>query len=672
MIAQADNEEKIILIIEDAPEDRVAYRRFLFRSSDFRCRIIEAESGNHGLDLWRSQRPDCVLLDFQLPDHDGLSMLKSMIEENGPNASAIVMLTGTGDTRLAVEAMKSGAHDYLDKNRITPDALLHAITNAIEKASLRRQVENQREWLHTTLRSIGDAVIATDTESRIAFMNPIAETLTGWPWAVAQGRPVQNVFRTINDNSSAGQESPFESAMQILDNVGLVNESTLRTRDGSLIPIDECGSPIRDRRGKLLGAVMVFRDISERKKFELEREALLQREKRARAAAEQANRLKDEFLATISHELRTPLNHMLGWLQMLRGGRLTQEESARALDTVERNARLQNRLIQDLLDVSRIITGKLKIDPRPLHFNQIIEAAIDAIKPSADAKNIILESDLDPQADRFTGDPVRLQQVIWNLLSNAVKFTPPTGRVSLRSFRKDSHVGLTVSDTGKGIRPDFLPYVFNRFSQEDGSFQRKHGGLGLGLAIVRHLVEAHGGDVLAESAGEGQGAHFTITLPLRPLDDGQHSLRDSLSDFNGFSNESLLFAQADLLKNLCVLVVDCEEDARQQMREILQPTGVTIYEANGMQEALKILGESSCDLLISDISMLQNGGFELIIEARRRGFVLPAIALTAMTDSSDRMQALATGYQMHLPKPIDPTELILAVASLTGRLTQQD
>jgi signal transduction histidine kinase len=405
-----------------------------------------------------------------------------------------------------------------------------------------------------------------------------------------------------------------------------------------------------------------------RKRSEEEREQLLAREQAARAQAEEANRLKDEFLATISHELRTPLNHMLGWVMMLRSGSLQAEKSAEALETIERNVRAQNRLVEDLLDVSRTVTGRMQLHIQPVAPAQLVEAALASVRPAAEAKGVRLQVALDSRPGTISGDPDRLQQVIWNLVSNAIKFTPKGGRVQARIERLNSHVEIKVSDTGEGIAPEFLPHVFDRFSQADGSSKRRYGGLGLGLAIVRHLVELHGGSVRVESPGLGQGATFTVVLPLTIV----HSLPEQTRPQEVLDSNSLKRDGVPRLDGTRVLIVDDEDDARALLITILSANGAEVKAASGRAEALEAVEEWRPDVLVSDIGMPNGDGYELIREIRRTdsmaGRQLPAVALTAYARADDRMRALAAGFQMHVTKPVEPRELLVVVASLAGRL----
>ncbi len=386
--------------------------------------------------------------------------------------------------------------------------------------------------------------------------------------------------------------------------------------------------------------------------------------------AEESSQLKEEFLATISHELRTPLNAILGWARMLRLGQLDGEKVAKALETIERNAQAQAQLIEDLLDVSRIITGKLRMDVRPADPNSFTEAAIDALKPAAEAKGVRIQKIMDTGIVSVPGDPVRLQQVVWNLLSNAIKFTPRGGRVQVRLERVNSHVEIVISDTGQGIVPEFLPHVFDRFRQADQRTSRQHGGMGLGLAIVRHLVELHGGTVSAESPGEGRGATFTVRLPVAPV----YQLDPDGGRVHPTARELLPASETvDRIDRLRILVVDDERDTRDLLKVGLELCGAEVKAAGSTIEALEAIKQSIPDVLISDIGMPLQDGYELIRHLRtlpaESGGKVPAIALTAYARVEDRMQALRAGYQMHVPKPVELAELVAVIASLARRST---
>ena len=427
--------------------------------------------------------------------------------------------------------------------------------------------------------------------------------------------------------------------------------------------------------GSVIGTLTVIEDVTERVAREGELQAqieartrLLASEKLARSEAERANRLKDDFLATISHELRNPLNAIMGWAHMLRLGKLNQANTERAVETIYRNAKSQAQLVADLLDVSRIISGKLRLDVRTVDMIYIVNAAIDSIRPAADAKGILLQTMLDPAAGPISGDADRLQQVVWNLLTNAVKFTPKNGKIKVKVQRIESHVEIVVSDSGVGISSEFLPYVFDRFRQADASTTRIHGGLGLGLSIVRQLVDLHGGNISVHSEGEGKGATFTITLPFVGVISNHQEAEPAQP---AESDEFVSFEGLPSLVGLKVLVVDDEIDTRELISEVLKECGSEVVLSGSAAEALEALEQHQPDILISDLGMPDEDGYSLISKIRslppERGGQIPAAALTAYARAEDRMRVLRSGFQFHLPKPVDSAELVTVVASLAGR-----
>ncbi len=509
---------------------------------------------------------------------------------------------------------------------------------------------------------IADGALLYDERERCLTANPVARERLGLAGA---GQPLRDLFEDEADYLAVRQEI-FKLAPVKL-------EARLRTAGGESFPASICGGVDYGLDGKLTGYFVTFDDITERRRAAAERERLLSREQSLRAEAEAANRLKDEFLATVSHELRAPLNSIFGWARILRGGGLSPEKAARAYETIEHSARAQNKLIGDLLDVSRVITGKLRLDVRAVAPAPVVEAAVEAARPAAEAKSISLQVSLDSQAEDVAGDADRLQQVVWNLVSNAIKFTPHGGRVEVRLARALSHVEIAVSDTGQGIAPEFLPHVFERFRQQDGSTTRRHGGLGLGLAIVRHLVELHGGTVRAESPGEGLGSTFIVTLPLRTAD---HGLRIEPAQGAGLGEGDRKSAMrnplSSILRGVRVLVVDDEAETREFLGFVLRQEGAEVVAAATAAESLAKLTDWRPDVLVADISLPGEDGYELIgkVRAQASGRELPAVALTAYARAEDRMRVLASGYQMHLSKPAEPEELVAMVASLAGRLSK--
>ncbi|HJQ26136.1 MAG TPA: response regulator [Blastocatellia bacterium] len=426
---------------------------------------------------------------------------------------------------------------------------------------------------------------------------------------------------------------------------------------------DELELRVQQRTAELARAnAALHAEILERQRAEEERLQLLISEQQARAEAEAANHAKDEFLATVSHELRTPLTSILGWTRLLRTREPDVASLARGLETIERNAKSQAKLIEDILDVSRIISGKLRIEVRPLQFVPIIEMAIDAVRPAAEAKSIRIQTAFDAPAGVLRGDPTRMQQVVWNLLSNAVKFTSNGGEIRIHLARHDDSARFTVSDNGCGISADFLPYIFDRFSQAERHMTRKHGGLGLGLAIVRHLVEMHGGSIQVESPGEGQGATFTVDLPM------------SFGHTEAADETEPAARRIDMphrLKDLRILLVDDDPDTLQMLTIALEMAGGEVRACGSASEALDTLEKWKADLLVSDIGMPNEDGYALIRKVRslepELGGTIPAIALTAFAGVADRSRALSTGFQTHISKPIEPSDLVDIIAQLAGR-----
>lgn len=438
--------------------------------------------------------------------------------------------------------------------------------------------------------------------------------------------------------------------------------------DGKVGWIRDRGFPVPDEGGKFTRVVFISEDITDHKEVETDQEQILVREQHAREVAEAVNRAKDEFIAVISHELRAPLNAILGWVHILKNRSVNENAFIHAVEVIERSARSQQQMIEDLIDTVRITKGKMRLEMKQVDLAQVIESSTEALHPAAAARGIKMRLTLKGKDNVITGDPDRLQQVIWNLLSNAVKFTPDDGEVEVQLERADPYLRITVKDNGKGISQDLLPHIFNRFRQDDSFGKRRQGGLGLGLALVRHLVELHGGTAEAESAGEGQGSTFKVNLPLRALR-SQKAGREY-----PVSHENAPTIQANSLSGIQILVVDDEADARNLLATLLSQYGATVSTASSAAEALILLKESQTqslpDLLISDIGMPGEDGYSLIQRIRRlapqEGGLIPAIALTAYGRASDRIKALSAGFQTHLPKPVEPAELVITIVNLTG------
>jgi PAS domain S-box-containing protein len=490
----------------------------------------------------------------------------------------------------------------------------------------------------------------TDLKGRFLEVNPAYCRITGYT----------EQELSLTDFQSITHPEDLKANIQLIEDMqaekisGFMIENRYIRKDGSLVWVQNSVSV------QPSFFAWISYDITGIKEIEKERSQLLIREQEARREAEEANRTKDEFIAIVSHELRTPLTAMLGWVRLMRNGKLDQQSSVRALETIERNVKAQAQLIEDLLDISRIVTRKLQIHFQQVELDTVIKEAVDSIRPAADAKHIHIRTIFDSGARLVSGDIDRLRQIIWNLLSNSIKFTPEGGSIEVQLEKGKDRLEVTVKDTGQGIKPEFLPFIFDRFRQADVSNARTHGGLGLGLAIVKHLVELHGGTIKADSPGEEKGATFTIQLPYIQEKPHSHTLDHKRGD-------NKIAAISSELVGLNILVVDDELDTRELIKTILEQSGASVMVATSAAEALEQLQKSWPDLLISDIAMPEADGYELISKVRimERGDKLPAVALTAHARVEDRIRVLSAGFQMHVPKPIEPDELVTIIAGLT-------
>ena len=523
----------------------------------------------------------------------------------------------------------------------------------------RNQAQKAEAHLAAIVESSDDAIISKDLNSIITSWNHGAERLFGYTAQEAIGQPVTMLMPPERFDEEVGILERIRRGESI-DHY----ETVRRRKDGTLLQISLTVSPLTDRNGTIIGASKIARDISERKQAEIEREQLLASERHALERAEGEARMKDEFLASLSHELRTPLNAIFGWANILRTSS-DPVEIAEGLEIIERNARAQTKMIEDLLDMSRIISGKVRLDVQRVDLISVINSTIESVKPMAAAKQIRLTSVLDPVAGPVSGDPARLQQILWNLLTNAVKFTQKAGRVHVVLERINSQLEISVHDNGRGIPADFLPYVFHRFRQADASTTREQRGLGLGLAIVKNLTELHGGSVSAKSPGVNKGATFIIALPMVMNVEADPNRRHPRT----VSHE--VFAETLHLDGVRVLAVDDEADARYLIKRILSGCGAQVQTADSGEAARRFLREKKPDVLIMDIGMPNEDGYEAIGKVRQlpreQGGKVPAIALTAFARSEDRRRAILKGFQMHVAKPVEPSELIAMVASLAGR-----
>jgi PAS domain S-box-containing protein len=502
------------------------------------------------------------------------------------------------------------------------------------------------------------SVFAIDPEGRILSWNKGAEKAFGYSKEEVVGENFAILFLP-EDRGEGAPERELETARC----EERVAEQGWRARkDGARLWVSGWLNALNDDAGNRIGYVKVMAvggDLEREQAETLAREAL-ERERTTRSEYEDASRSKDEFIALVSHELRSPLNAILGWTRILRQGRPDEELYQRATEIIERSARMQSQLIEDLMDTARIVRGKLKLEVHPVNLAPLIEKALDVVRPAADAKGITLVTSLDREADQITGDPDRLQQVVWNLLSNAVKFTNEGGRVEVKLGRVDPCIQISVSDTGCGVSPEFMPYLFERYRQAGASGARRKGGLGLGLTLVRQLVEMHGGSVTAESDGEGKGATFIVSLPVRAIYTSETE------------RQPMAAAHTRSLEGIRAAVVDDEANARELIASVLESYGAQVTAFASAGEALDMLTSTRRpDVLVCDLAMPGEDGFSLIHKLREwekaHDGVLPAIALTAFGRVEDRTRALYSGFQMHISKPVEPVELVIVVRSLIER-----
>ncbi len=541
---------------------------------------------------------------------------------------------------LTISPLRTSAGVIIGASKIARDVTEH------------KRLERDARWLAAIVESSDDAIISKDLDGIVTSWNRGAQRIFGYDASEMVGRSV----RLLIPLDLHGEEDEVLARIRRGETVDHY-ETVRRRKDGTLFPISLTVSPLRAADGTVIGASKIARDISDKKQAEHERQQLLR-------MAQEASQLKDEFLATLSHELRTPLNAILGYTRMMRSGLLSEERRDKALETVARNATSLTQIVEDVLDVSRIIAGKVRLQTQTVELPGIVAESVDTVTPAAEAKGIHIDTVIDPKATIVWGDPERLQQIMWNLLSNAVKFTGLGGRIEVRLTRLDGHVEVMVSDTGVGIPAEFLPHVFERFRQADAGISREHGGLGLGLAITRHLTELQGGTVSASSEGRGKGATFRLELPVKPSARPDTPAGAPAAPVAGG-------IAVPLLLGIRILVVDDEPDALALIREILEATQATVETASSGQQAWECIEKQAPDVLLADLGMPRMNGFDLIDRVRRstRAEVrdLPAAALTAYARSEDRAKALRCGFQRHLTKPIDPGELMAAMASLAGR-----
>ncbi|MEH2151993.1 hybrid sensor histidine kinase/response regulator [Nostoc sp.] len=707
-----------ILLVDDKLENLLALEAILEKLGE---NLVRATSGEEALRCLLHQDFAVILLDVQMPGMDGFETATLIRNRGRSRHTPIIFLTAfsTSDQML-FKGYALGAVDYLLKP-LDPNILTSKVTVFVELFKKTEAVKQQTAQLvavNTELRQSEErfrslstcspvGIFETDTEGDCKYTNPRYQAICGLKAAESlEKKWLESVYIEDKERAIASWSA------YICEGREYSEEFRFQAAHSNIRWVQVRSSPMLSSQGELLGYVGTLEDITERKQAEEVRAQVI-REQTARQEAEAANRMKDEFLAVLSHELRTPLTSMLGWSKILRTKKLDEKATSRALEAIERNAISQMQLIEDILDVSRIIRGQLRLNVSAVNLLSVMEAALEAVRPLAEPKDIKLNTVLDTSIGSVYGDPARLQQIVWNLLTNAIKFTPKGGRVEVRLSTyfgfsisdfgleadgenldssntdesnnlksvlessddleptfilskksqniKSQYAQIQVIDTGIGISAEFLPKVFERFRQADSTTTRSHNGLGLGLAIVRHLVELHKGTIFAQSLGSGQGATFTVRLPLLQDNRGGRTSREA-------TGETSSSVPSTPLAGLRVLVVDDEADTRNFLSFMFEEYGAFATAVGSVDEALAVLEQAKPDILISDIGMSEQDGYTLIRKLRsleqERGGRIPAIALTAYTREEDRLEALRAGFQQHLSKPIDPNKLIAAVVNV--------
>jgi signal transduction histidine kinase/DNA-binding response OmpR family regulator len=694
--------------LEGAPrvliaDDNADMRDYLTRILGQSYHVEAVGDGHSALERISARPPDLVLTDVMMPGLDGFGLLAAVRAQERNRSLPVILLSARAGDEARIEGLQAGADEYLVKP-FRARELLAGVASQLRLARLRRETELERLRLlqenaavMQTLNDVG-AIVASDLDR-----DKVVQAVTDAATELTTAQFGAFFYNVINDGgesymlytiSGAPREAfskfPMPRNTPLFEatfkGTGVVRSPDI-TKDplyghnpphygmpsGHLPVHSYLAVPVKGRDGDVLGGLFFghpdverFTDHHERLAVGIASWASVALENAGLyARVREANRIKDDFLASLSHELRTPLNAIVGYARMLRSGFLPADRHEKAIETIDRNATSLTQIVEDVLDISRIVSGKIRLDVQTVDLPEIVRRAIDAITPAAESKGIRVEAVLDPHAAPISGDPERLQQVLWNLLSNAVKFTGRGGRVQVRLARVDSHVEVEVSDTGIGIAAEFLPLVFERFRQADSGIARQRGGLGLGLSIARQLTQMHGGVIEAFSGGPGQGATFRVKLPTMIV----HPPREA-SVYPRFESTPRLIPPGEL-RHVHVLVVDDDRDALMLVTEVLQGTGAQVSTAQSAQEALVWLEREVPDVIVTDLGMPHVDGFQFIDRVRRhsnpRVRELPAAALTAYARSDDRMKALRAGFQIHLAKPIDPAELVTTIAALARR-----
>jgi signal transduction histidine kinase/CheY-like chemotaxis protein len=668
-VGALDAKERIVFA-----DDNADMRDYVTRLLGERWTVEAVGDGHEALESIRLSPPALVLSDVMMPRVDGLGLLRALRSDPVLCGIPFILLSARAGEEEATKGLGTGANDYIAKPFSGRELLVRiastlSAVRATKEAAALAERERANLYRHFMQAPFPVAIFKGATHI-IELANP--STLQAW------GAGPQVLGLPLADAVPALKEQPFLGYLDEVFRTGVAHEGREELAQLPAGPNGELQdvyfnfvyAPLRGLDGKVEGTLLSAFDVTPQMRVRQENERTLVRLKEATAErahaleeAKRANLAKDEFLATMSHELRTPLNAIVGWSTLLRNGTVAGAQVPKALETIERNARMQARLIEDMLDLARIEQGKLVLSVGPTEMVRVVEAALDAVRPAAELKGVRLQRVLDSHAT-IVGDADRLQQVVWNLVSNAIKFTPHGGRVQLRLRREHSYVELVVADDGQGIDPGFLPHVFDRFRQADAKISRKAGGLGLGLAIARSIVELHGGTISAQSDGEGLGATFTIRLPTAPL----RADATSVAAAHEAGIVAPSFECPPALRGLHILVVDDESETRELLGYVLEQCGSTFAVAPSAGDALAALRDSTFDVLVSDIGMPDVDGYALIRSIRslpaNRGGLIPAVALTAYARSEDRTKALRAGFDVHLAKPIDPAELLVVIATL--------
>ena len=649
-----------ILHVDDDDANRYAVTRTLVRAG---FDVTEATTGNEALKA-AEDKPDLIILDVRLPDIDGFEVCRRIKRQPATSQIPVLHLSAS---RVTSEdkafGLDGGAEGYLIRP-VEPVELVATVNALLRAKRTEAALQEKEEQFRALLAGVREyAIFAADVTGRITSWHDGATRLLGYDADAAVGLPFEQLFPAEDRVTGVPEQE-----LAIAAGGGEFNgDRVLVRQNGTRFDASVVLTATRSADGTLLGFLTLLQDISARKRTETARERQFASEQAARLEAERVGRMKDEFLATLGHEIRTPLNAILGWSQIMQSPGTSADDVRQGLEVIERNARAQAQIINDLLEMSRIISGKIRLDVKALNVADVVRASIDSVMPAANAKGIRIRIDDETSDATVQGDANRLQQVYWNLLSNAIKFTPVGGDIRVRLRRHEATFEVAVVDSGDGIDASFLPHVFDRFRQADSTITRRHGGLGIGLSIVKQLVEGHGGSVSASSAGPGGGAEFAVVMPLA----GANPAPETSDGHPPVTQPVAPAAVLPSLHGLRVLVLDDEADARGLLARLLGDRQAAVRVADSVATALECLRNEPFDVLVSDIGMPDEDGYSLIRRIRADDGApyrdLPAIALTAYARGEDRDKAIAAGFNDHVSKPVETVDLINAVARVVGR-----